>query len=175
MRVETTPNVTSTRQSIRITTESQWNGGLFIMDAVHMPTGCGTWPCVLLMFKFDQFLIFDVVHFGLTVSLRFAFFFGFNLTLKQGPNWPITGEIDIIEGVNNYTNNQATVHTNVGCTIESANSSVLSISGTVIGGTNCAADETGNEGCGIRANTDNSFGAAFNANNGGVYASTSST
>ena len=72
MRVETTPNVTSTRQSIRITTESQWNGGLFIMDAVHMPTGCGTWPCVLLMFKFDQFLIFDVVHFGLTVSLGFA-------------------------------------------------------------------------------------------------------
>jgi len=124
------------------------------------------------MFKFDQFLTFDVVHFGLTVGLRFAFF-QFALTLQQGPTWPITGEIDIIEGVNNYTNNQATVHTNVGCTIESSNSSVLSITGTVIGGTNCAADETGNEGCGIRAGTDNSFGAAFNANGGGVYASTS--
>ncbi len=96
------------------------------------------------------------------------------MTLKQGPTWPITGEIDIIEGVNNYTHNQATVHTNVGCTIASSNSSVLSITGTVIGGTNCAADETGNEGCGIRAGTDNSFGAAFNANGGGVYASTSS-
>ncbi|KAF8349821.1 glycoside hydrolase family 16 protein, partial [Amanita rubescens] len=136
MRVETTPNVTNTRQSIRVTTESQWNGGLFIMDAVHMPTGCGTWP---------------------------AFW-------TNGPTWPITGEIDIIEGVNNYTNNQATVHTNVGCTIASSNSSALSITGTVIGGTNCAAYETGNEGCGIRAGTDNSFGAAFNANGGGVYA-----
>jgi hypothetical protein len=39
MAVETTPQVTSTRQSVRITTQSQFNGGLFIMDAVHMPTG----------------------------------------------------------------------------------------------------------------------------------------
>ncbi|KAF8746279.1 hypothetical protein AX14_000074 [Amanita brunnescens Koide BX004] len=136
MRVETTPTVTSTRQSIRITTLSQWNGGLFIMDAVHMPTGCGTWP---------------------------AFW-------TNGPTWPITGEIDIVEGVNNYTNNQATVHTNVGCNMASSNGSALSITGTVVGGTNCAADETGNQGCGVRANTDNSFGAAFNSNGGGVYA-----
>jgi hypothetical protein len=39
MAVETTPQVASTRQSIRITTQSQYNGGLFIMDSVHMPTG----------------------------------------------------------------------------------------------------------------------------------------
>ncbi|KAK2461705.1 hypothetical protein APHAL10511_006168 [Amanita phalloides] len=136
MRVETTPNVTNTRQSIRITTQSHWNGGLFIMDAVHMPTGCGTWP---------------------------AFW-------TNGPTWPITGEIDIIEGVNDYTNNQATVHTGIGCTIASADSNVLSISGAVIGGTNCAAATTGNQGCGIRANTSNSFGSGFNNNGGGVYA-----
>ena len=55
----------------------------------------------------------------------------------------------------------------------SSNGSALSITGTVVGGTNCAADETGNQGCGVRANTDNSFGAAFNSNGGGVYASTS--
>lgn len=136
MRIETTPTVANTRQSIRITTQSNWNGGLFIMDAVHMPTGCGTWP---------------------------AFW-------TNGPNWPITGEIDIIEGVNNYTNNQATVHTDVGCTMTSANSNVLSISGTVVGGMNCAAATTGNQGCGIRASTSNSFGSGFNANGGGVYA-----
>ncbi|KAF8634486.1 hypothetical protein AX15_000924 [Amanita polypyramis BW_CC] len=135
MRVETTPNVTNTRQSVRITTQSQWNGGLFIMDAVHMPAGCGTWP---------------------------AFW-------TNGPNWPVTGEIDIVEGVNDYTNNQATVHTNAGCNIASTDSNALSISGNVIGGTNCAAVETGNQGCGIRASTSNSFGAAFNNNGGGVY------
>lgn len=49
MRVETTPQVASTRQSVRITTESTWNGGLFIMDSVHMPTGCATWPACKLI------------------------------------------------------------------------------------------------------------------------------
>jgi len=88
----------------------------------------------------------------------------------NGPNWPTTGEIDIVEGVGTYTNNQATVHTNVGCTLASSNSSTLAISGSVIGGTDCAALTTGNQGCGIRASTNNSFGAGFNSNNGGVYA-----
>jgi len=32
------------RQSVRISTKEIWNGGLFIMDLSHMPTGCGTWP-----------------------------------------------------------------------------------------------------------------------------------
>lgn len=136
MRIETTPNVTNSRQSVRITTQSHWNGGLFIMDAVHMPTGCGTWP---------------------------AFW-------TNGPTWPITGEIDIIEGVNDYTNDQATVHTDVGCTIPSSDSKTLAISGSVIGGTNCAAATTGNQGCGIRANSSNSFGSGFNSIGGGVYA-----
>ncbi|KDR85293.1 hypothetical protein GALMADRAFT_234074 [Galerina marginata CBS 339.88] len=136
MRVETTPVVSTNRRSIRITTQSQFNGGLFIMDSVHMPTGCGTWP---------------------------AFW-------TNGPNWPNGGEIDIVEGVHDYTNNQATVHTAVGCTLASSSSNTLAISGNVIGGVDCAALTTGNQGCGIRAATSNSFGAGFNANNGGVYA-----
>jgi hypothetical protein len=136
MRVETTPQVASTRQSVRITTQSTFNGGLFIMDSVHMPTGCGTWP---------------------------AFW-------TNGPNWPAGGEIDIVEGVNNYTNNQATIHTNPGCTITSSSSTALDISGSVVGGTNCAAAESGNQGCGARSPDNNSFGTGFNANGGGVYA-----
>jgi len=136
MRVETTQTVSGNRKSIRITTQSQFNGGLVIMDSVHMPTGCGTWP---------------------------AFW-------TNGPNWPAGGEIDIVEGVNNYTNNQATIHTNVGCTLPTSNSNTLAISGTVVGGMDCAALTTGNQGCGVRASTNNSFGAGFNANGGGVYA-----
>jgi len=137
MSVETTENVTSERQSVRITTQAQFNGGLVIMDSVHIPTGCGIWP---------------------------AFW-------TDGPDWPDGGEIDIVEGVNDYTNNQATIHTDVGCTLPTSNSTTLAISGTVVGGgTDCAALTTGNQGCGVRASTNNSFGAGFNANGGGVYA-----
>lgn len=89
-----------------------------------------------------------------------------------GPNWPHGGEIDIVEGVHDYTNNQATIHTDADCTLGVTDSSSLKISGTVIGGTNCAALTTGNQGCGIRADASNSFGAGFNAIEGGVYAST---
>lgn len=76
-----------------------------------------------------------------------------------------------MEGVNDYTNNQATIHTTPGCSIPTINKDVLSISGNVIGLTDCAAANTGNQGCGIRASQSNSFGAAFNANGGGTYAS----
>jgi hypothetical protein len=74
-------------------------------------------------------------------------------------------------GVNDYTNNQATIHTNPGCNLQSTSPNTLGISGTVVGGTNCAAAQTGNQGCGVRAAQSNSFGAAFNDNGGGVYAS----
>jgi Glycosyl hydrolases family 16 len=141
MRVDTTPQVTGNRNSVRIQTQYTFTGGLLIMDSVHMPTGCGTWP---------------------------AFW-------TNGPNWPTTGEIDIVEGVNNYTNNQATVHTGTGCDLPTSNAAALGISGSVVGGTNCAALQTGNEGCGVRASQTNSFGAAFNNAGGGVFASALST
>ncbi|KAJ4485540.1 glycoside hydrolase family 16 protein [Lentinula aciculospora] len=137
MAVDTTNNLADNRKSVRITTNSQYSQGIWILDALHMPTGCGTWP---------------------------SFW-------TNGPNSPADGEIDIVEGVNDYTNNQATIHTNPGCTISSSNSTVLGITGTVVGGTNCAAAETNNQGCGVRSSSDVSFGAAFNNNGGGVYAS----
>ncbi|KAG6328376.1 hypothetical protein ID866_10714 [Astraeus odoratus] len=136
MRVDTTPTVSTNRNSVRITTDLIFTYGLVIMDAVHMPTGCATWP---------------------------AFW-------TNGPNWPAGGEIDIIEGVNNYTNNQATIHTSDGCSLPSSSSTQLNIAGTVVGGTNCAADQTNNEGCGVRSNYNYTFGAGFNDNGGGVYA-----
>jgi len=136
IRVETTATVPVDRQSVRLQTNVQFNGGLVIMDSVHMPTGCGTWP---------------------------AFW-------SNGPDWPAGGEIDIIEGVHDYTNNQATIHTDPGCTLATTSSSVLGISGSVVGGTDCAAETTGNQGCGIRAAFNNTFGAGFNDNGGGTYA-----
>lgn len=136
MRVETTDTVANNRMSIRITTQKTYNGGLFILDAVHMPTGCGTWPA----------------------------------WWTNGPNWPAGGEIDIVEGVGDYISNQATIHTNPGCQLTTGSASQLGITGAIVGGTNCAAAQTGNQGCGVRSSSRVSFGAAFNNNGGGVYA-----
>src|SRR5882762_7635770 len=94
MAVETTPQVASTRQSVRITTQSQFNGGLFIMDAVHMPTGiaflihdcvlicsfsylgCATWPAC-------KFASHFIIHCALTRPIVWT----------NGPNWPNNGEV----------------------------------------------------------------------------------
>jgi hypothetical protein len=88
-----------------------------------------------------------------------------------GPDWPRGGEIDILEGVHDYERNQATLHTSAGCEIAARSSDALSISGTVISGTNCDVDATANQGCGIRADSAITYGAGFNRNGGGVYAS----
>lgn len=74
-----------------------------------------------------------------------------------------------MEGVGDYTNNQATLHTVEGCSISSTSSSTLGITGTVVTNTDCVS--TGG-GCGIRSNSTVSYGAAFNSNGGGVFTST---
>ncbi|VDC01966.1 unnamed protein product [Peniophora sp. CBMAI 1063] len=131
MAVDTTAVVTGGRKSVRIQSQYSFNEGLVILDATHMPTGCGTWP---------------------------AFW-------TNGPNWPYTGEIDILEGVNDYTENQATIHTTTGCTMNSTSGST----GTLVSVTNCDATATDNQGCGLRDSRTNSYGAGFNSVGGGVY------
>jgi len=68
-----------------------------------------------------------------------------------GPNWPNSGEIDIIEGVNTGSQNQMTMHTSNGCTLA---------------GSNCQ----GNTGCPIKGGGSSSYGNGFNSANGGTYA-----
>ncbi|KAI0638972.1 concanavalin A-like lectin/glucanase domain-containing protein [Trametes polyzona] len=136
MRVETTGTVSGYRKSVRITTQYSYTGGLIVLDAVHIPTGCGTWP---------------------------AFW-------SNGPGWPTGGEIDMVEGVNDYTNNQVTLHTAPGCSMPSSDPNVLGITGTLTASTDCGASATGNAGCGVRGSETNSYGAPFNKMGGGVYA-----
>ncbi|KAI4519310.1 hypothetical protein K525DRAFT_258590 [Schizophyllum commune Loenen D] len=135
MRVDTTEQVCDGRMSVRIHSQDVFTGGLLILDAVHLPTGCGSWP---------------------------AFW-------TNGPNWPTGGEIDIVEYVHDYTNDQATVHTAPGCNLPTDSTKELNITGSIVGGTNCAAAETGNQGCGVRSPDKHSAGAAFNSIGGGVY------
>jgi len=85
-----------------------------------------------------------------------------------GPNWPNSGEIDIIEGVNTNTLDATTLHTSNGCAM---NRSYTPFTGHW-SATNCYVDAPGqanNQGCGITAGP-GSYGAPFNNGGGGVYA-----
>jgi len=140
MKVDTTQHVSGGRKAIRIHGNLVWTGGMVLMDAHHMPTGCGTWPA----------------------------------WWQNGPNWPAGGEIDILEGINGFTQNQVSLHTNPGCNMPwDMNNNQLSTLTT--GGYNsydCSSTDTSNQGCGSRDQTnDNSYGSGFNNVDGGVYAS----
>jgi hypothetical protein len=89
-----------------------------------------------------------------------------------GPDWPNNGEIDVIEGVNDPTTNQMTLHTSEGCTIspdspKGPNS--LFATGKVLGG-QCAFVNGDNSGCAFVDSDTRSHGHGFNIIAGGVYA-----
>ncbi|KAG1739023.1 glycoside hydrolase family 16 protein [Suillus lakei] len=87
-----------------------------------------------------------------------------------GPNWPLGGEIDIVEGVNNQDTNQMTLHsgTNQTCTNEKTNST-NQFTGQIMG-TNCYSTEHADSGCGIEDTDTRSFAYGFNNAEGGVFA-----
>ncbi|KAH7127083.1 endo-1,3(4)-beta-glucanase-like protein [Dendryphion nanum] len=83
-----------------------------------------------------------------------------------GPNWPNQGELDIYEGVNLNTYNHVTLHTSPGC-VPSVGSGGQT--GQRVGNGDCGQDG-GFVGCGVESTAATSYGTAFNANGGGVYA-----
>lgn len=85
-----------------------------------------------------------------------------------GPDWPNAGEIDILEGVNNQTWNQYTIHTGSQCVLP-ANFAGIDASASPMG-TTCTSSNGANSGCGFQNNDPNSYGAGFNAAGGGVLA-----
>jgi Glycosyl hydrolases family 16 len=82
-----------------------------------------------------------------------------------GPNWPASGEIDIIEGVNDASTDSVTLHTSAGCSMSSAGS----LAGTTLANANCNAD-TAFTGCSMSTANTQGYGKGFNAIGGGVYA-----
>lgn len=82
-----------------------------------------------------------------------------------GPNWPNSGEIDIIEGVNQNAANTVTLHTSAGCSFTSSGA----LSSSNLTSSNCNAGN-GDDGCGYDTADTQSYGTGFNAIGGGVYA-----
>ncbi|KAK4242357.1 glycoside hydrolase [Achaetomium macrosporum] len=132
--VDYTNTTTTGRQSVRVTSKTFYTKGLFIADIAHMPAGAdGTGSCGL----WPAFWMF-------------------------GPNWPNSGEIDIIEGVNSQNSNSVSLHTGSGCSVSNAGS----LASTKLLSPNCQ----GNEGCTQTTGASNTYGTGFNAAGGGVYA-----
>ncbi|GAA5934127.1 hypothetical protein JCM1841_006837 [Sporobolomyces salmonicolor] len=82
-----------------------------------------------------------------------------------GDNWPMGGEIDIIEGVHDSVQNQYTLHTAPGCTLTTP----MQAAGAVLA-TDCDAYANYNTGCGVQDTSRESYGSGWNAAGGGVYA-----
>ncbi|KAJ5247762.1 Endo-1-3(4)-beta-glucanase [Penicillium chermesinum] len=80
---------------------------------------------------------------------------------------PTAGEIDIIEGISDYTTNEVTLHTNEdGCSIQNSGfSGSLDTSECYI-----YTKSDGSGGCGIIDPSKQSYGDGFNAAGGGVFA-----
>jgi hypothetical protein len=109
--------------------------------------------------------------------------------------WPVGGEIDILEGVNDYTSNAVTLHTSAGCMVDNTTSPSLGSGQTnttpftgFLSTDNCdvaAPDQGKNVGCSIHAPASldsttqlgslstsslHSYGTPFNTAKGGIYA-----
>jgi hypothetical protein len=132
--VDYTNTTTTGRASVRVTSRKAYTKGLFIADIAHMPAGTAESSSCGLWPAFWMF----------------------------GPNWPTSGEIDIIEGVNSQESNSVTLHTGAGCSVSNPGS----LPGTKLVSPNCQ----GNEGCTQNTGASDNYGAGFNAAGGGVYA-----
>ncbi|KFY26664.1 hypothetical protein V491_01215 [Pseudogymnoascus sp. VKM F-3775] len=78
----------------------------------------------------------------------------------SGPDWPNSGEIDIIEAINLQKTPIITLHSETGCTVANTGSAV----GSALLEGNC------NSGCSQSTTNTQAYGDGFNAVKGGVYA-----
>lgn len=86
-------------------------------------------------------------------------------TLGTTTEWPLSGEIDIIEGINLNTENQITLHSGPGCTLNNTAKTTASVQGT-----ECTSSPGADAGCAYAQQDPRSFGEGFNQAGGGVFA-----
>ncbi|EAU84009.2 glycosyl hydrolase family 16 [Coprinopsis cinerea okayama7 len=90
---------------------------------------------------------------------------------STGDNWPVSGEIDIIEGVHDNEHNQIAWHTEPGCVLDTEESFTGNVS-IKSGGpaVECNAHINQNAGCSITEWSRASYGPYFDEQGGGVFA-----
>ncbi|KAL8279304.1 hypothetical protein RQP46_008341 [Phenoliferia psychrophenolica] len=146
------------RNTVRLQSQDSYGiGSLWVMDAVHVPYGCSVWPA----------------------------------WWSQAPDWPAGGEIDTFEGsfdpcsrdaakrnadsrmlfsaatgVNLQTTNQYALHTESGC--EATGTSANELGNLTYA--DCSSTANDNSGCTVLEPNTASYGEAFAAAGGGVYA-----
>ncbi|OSD00034.1 glycoside hydrolase family 16 protein [Trametes coccinea BRFM310] len=109
-------------------------------------------------FPIGSVFLFDALHLPFGCSVWPSFW-------TMGQNWPHGGEIDIMEGVNQATSDQMTLHANPGC-MQAPNPVQLGKTS----GADCSAGANSSVGCTVLETQPNSFGQGFNDNGGGVWA-----
>ncbi|KAF8187147.1 concanavalin A-like lectin/glucanase domain-containing protein [Pholiota molesta] len=103
-------------------------------------------------------IIIDALHIPFGCSVWPSFW-----TVGIETEWPLSGEIDIIEAINDMNNNQVALHTVQGCA-QQVLTPPAQTGHTV--GTDCSVPE----GCLVTESQPNSYGPGFAAAGGGVYA-----
>lgn len=136
------------RKALKVTSNSVYNNGLFILKVDHVPLACGAWPA---FWMFGE----DAHH-----------------------AWPRWGEYDILEAVHNFSQAATTLHTRDRCDQAEVNSGLdftgpaWSVGVAKQNAKNCyvhAPNEYSNQGCGQKMPV-GSWGPQLNKAGGGTWA-----
>jgi len=176
------------RNSIRLEGIRRFNRGLFVIDVRHMPAGAyvcsdGNYCGVHAKTPAGQFSYFSVSNYCTGCGVWPAFW------LTDEANWPVNGEIDIVEGVNYQSEAKTALHSTDGCamtdiplgtmtgTWDTAQGIPDSKTGipdmTLRYANNCFVYDPHqwlNQGCVAVDSKGDSLGEPLNANGGGVFA-----
>lgn len=171
MRADSTNTVPPTargRDSIRISSTLPVDEGLFVLDLLHMPEGCGTWPAFWTLSRngpWPKGGEIDIIEGGYLCPNRSIFL---NLSsIHQASTLTVRVYVLYIRlrGVlclNSVTRRGTCLYHLF------AFGHLKQLLRTVVT-TNCDAAINFNQGCGNRITTPGSFGSQFNKNDGGWY------
>jgi hypothetical protein len=108
MRADDQSIVNSTalgRNSIRITSQESWNDAIYVLDVLHMPEGCSTWPAFWTKSATSLWPAggeIDIIE-------------GISYLLYRLRSGSLTRALLHHVGFNLNTENRATLHTSPGC------------------------------------------------------------